>query len=175
MSGEALADLSSWLDPPLVVVTTAANNENAGCVVGFHTQCSIDPVRYALWISKANHTCRVALFASHFAVHFLDRTDHDLAVRFGASTGDEIDKFAGIEWAPGPGDVPLLRGCERRIVLQRVSVYDDGSDHVCFVGTPVDVTTSTRVRAPLRMSDADDIDAGHPADDPPLDSADVEQ
>ena len=174
MSGDELAPLSDWLDTPLVVVTTAADDETAGCMVGFHTQCSMDPVRYALWLSKANRTCRVAMFASHVAVHFLDGGDHDLAVLFGATTGDEVDKFAGIEWRPGPDGVPLISRCTNRIVLQRVSVHDDGGDHVCFVGAPVDVTLSTAGSTPLRMSDVDDIDAGHPADDPPLSSTPVE-
>ena len=57
--------LMAQLDQPLVVVTTAAGDERAGCVVGFHVQCSIEPRRVAVWLSKANHTFRVSLFASH--------------------------------------------------------------------------------------------------------------
>jgi len=71
------------MNSPLIVLTAAANDQTAGCVVGFHTQCSIEPVRYAVWISKANHTFRVAMFATHLAVHFLDVADHDLAAWFG--------------------------------------------------------------------------------------------
>src|SRR5699024_11830417 len=43
-------------DPPLIVVTTAAEGERAGCLVGFHSQASIGPQRYCFWLSKANHT-----------------------------------------------------------------------------------------------------------------------
>ena len=41
-------------------------------MVGFHSQCSVDPGRFAVWLSKANHTYGVALRAEVFAVHFLD-------------------------------------------------------------------------------------------------------
>ena len=56
-------DVVEHVDQALIVVTTAANDQRSGCLVGFHTQCSIEPFRYAVWLSKANLTYRVALFA----------------------------------------------------------------------------------------------------------------
>jgi flavin reductase (DIM6/NTAB) family NADH-FMN oxidoreductase RutF len=162
--GDATSSLAAALDAPLAVVTTAANGQRAGCVVGFQTQCSIDPVRYAVWVSKANHTYRVALFATHLAVHFMDQADHDLAELFGGATGDDTDKFASCDWSSGPGDVPLLVRCPNRVVLVRTALWDDGGDHVCFVGEPIDAR-STDELVPLRMSAARDVEAGHPADD----------
>jgi flavin reductase (DIM6/NTAB) family NADH-FMN oxidoreductase RutF len=69
------ARLIASLDPPMAVVTTASDRERAGCVVGFHAQSSIDPERYVVWLSKANHTFRVGVHARHFAVHFLGEDD----------------------------------------------------------------------------------------------------
>ena len=109
MDREAFDSLVTHMDTAMIVLTASDGRERAGCLVGFHTQCSIDPVRYCFWLSKANRTCRVALFASHFAVHFLDRADHDIAVLFGANTGDEVDKFADIEWQPGARRTALAR------------------------------------------------------------------
>ena len=63
------------MDAPLVVVTAASGDQRAGCVVGFHSQCSIEPPRYAVWLSKANRTYRVALFATHVALHVLGTED----------------------------------------------------------------------------------------------------
>jgi flavin reductase (DIM6/NTAB) family NADH-FMN oxidoreductase RutF len=76
----------------MIVVTASYGDERAGCLVGFHSQCSIAPVRYAVWLSRANYTCRVALQASHVGIHFLSREDESLARLFGEQTGDEIDK-----------------------------------------------------------------------------------
>jgi flavin reductase (DIM6/NTAB) family NADH-FMN oxidoreductase RutF len=156
--------LMAHADSALVVVTTASDDQRAGCVVGFHTQCSIEPVRYAVWFSKANFTYRVSLFATHLAVHFLGADDMELAELFGATTGDRFDKFAHCEWEPGPGGVPLLDRCPNRLVLARTSAWDDGGDHVCLVGAPVHAEATTDL-VPLRLSAGHDIDAGHPVEE----------
>lgn len=165
---DSITDLLRSINSPLIVATAASNGQTGGCVVGFHSQCSIEPVRYAVWISKANHTFRVATFATHLALHFLDVADHDLAGLFGGTTGDETDKFAQVEWSPGPEGVPLLEACSNRIVLRRHTMWDDGSDHVCFVGEPVEVAVGDRPVTPMRLRDADDIEAGHSAEGRPV-------
>ncbi|MET0144778.1 MAG: flavin reductase family protein [Ilumatobacteraceae bacterium] len=156
--------LMAHADPALVIVTVAADDEMAGCVVGFHSQCSIEPPRYAVWLSKANRTCRVALFAAQFAVHFLSDQDHDLAELFGGTSGDDVDKFARCDWERDPGGVPLLVQCPNRVVLQRVTQLDDGSDHVCLIGAPLRADATAELPA-LRVSRAQDITPGHGADD----------
>ena len=96
------------LDAPMVVVTTAVAGERAGCLVGFHAQSAIDPQRYCLWLSKANHTYRVALRSTYLAVHFLTADDLDLAEHFGTRTGEDDDKFVDLATQDGPDGVPLL-------------------------------------------------------------------
>ncbi len=157
-------DFIARLDTSLVVVTTATSDERAGCVVGFHTQCSIDPLRYAVWLSKANLTYRVALFASHLAIHAVGLDDITLVKLFGGTSGDHTEKFALVNWSPGPGGVPLLDQCPNRMVLEQASRVDDGSDHVCFVGTPVLADMASDF-TPLRTSQVGDVDAGHDAED----------
>jgi flavin reductase (DIM6/NTAB) family NADH-FMN oxidoreductase RutF len=68
MTGDGFSVISSSLDTPLIVVTAAGGDEQAGCLVGFHCQSSIEPVRYCVWLSKANHTYRVALRSTHLAI-----------------------------------------------------------------------------------------------------------
>jgi flavin reductase (DIM6/NTAB) family NADH-FMN oxidoreductase RutF len=157
---EAFDFLTARLDNPLVVVTTASGDQRAGCVAGFHTQCGIEPMRYAVWLSKANMTYRTGVFATHLAVHYLDVVDHDLAELFGAHSGEDIDKFARCDWAPGPGGVPFLTRCPNRVVLERISIWDGGDDHACFVGEPVDASRGAEL-IPLRLSAALDIEPGH--------------
>ena len=163
-----LDNVLSSMNGALVIVTTTSNGQRAGCVVGFHVQCSIDPVRYAVWLSKANHTYRVSLFATHLAVHALTSEHRRLAELFGGTSGDTVDKFASCEWSVGPGDVPLLADCPTVMVLERHTAWDDGSDHVCFVGEPVAAGSGGRVD-PLRVGDvAALIDAGHAAQERPV-------
>ncbi len=160
---DPFAELVALTDTSLAIVTTASNGQRAGCVVGFHTQCSITPPRYAVWLSKANLTYRVSLFATHIAVHLLGRQDHDLAEIFGGKSGDDVDKFALCEWSPGPAGVPLLTRCPNRVVLERATAWDDGSDHVCFVGIPVESHCPDGL-VPLRLSGVH-IEAGHEAEE----------
>ena len=57
---DGFLDLTGELDFSMLVVTAFDGRERAGCLVGFSTQCSIDPPRYLVCISTANHTARVA-------------------------------------------------------------------------------------------------------------------
>lgn len=164
MSDDSFDQLMTSVDPPLVVVTTAVGWERAGCLVGFHSQSSIAPHHYSLWLSKANHTYRVGLRAAHFAAHFLTTDDLPLAERFGTLTGEETDKFAGLEVETDEYGVPLLADCANRALLDRLAILDDGGDHVCL---------TTRARAahsaggfePLRVSAATHLNPGHESDE----------
>jgi flavin reductase (DIM6/NTAB) family NADH-FMN oxidoreductase RutF len=166
MDAEPFDDLMASLDAPMAVVTAAVSGERAGCLVGFHAQCSIHPPRYAVWLSKANHTFRVAMLSEHLGLHLLTEDDRPLAELFGTQTGDEVDKFARCDHYPGPGGVPLLTGCRNRLVLRRTALLDDGSDHVCMVGEPVAVINSGRLR-PLRLHHVADLTPGHEVDERP--------
>jgi flavin reductase (DIM6/NTAB) family NADH-FMN oxidoreductase RutF len=156
--------LAASTDPALVVVTTVAEGERAGCLVGFHAQASIEPQRYCVWLSKANHTYRVAIRASHLALHFLTADDLAVAERFGTQTGEDTDKFSGVEVETGEHGVPLLGACPNRMVLERIAMLDDGGDHVCVTTRVLSVATGGRFE-PLRVSDAAHLDPGHPSDD----------
>ena len=160
------ADLVAQLDPAMAVVTTAAGGERAGCLVGFHAQCSIAPNRYVVWLSKANHTYRVALHAQHLAVHFLGREDLPIATHFGTTSGDRVDKLADCDWQPGPDGVPLLSACTNRFIGTKVALLDEGSDHVCLVLEPVEAATTGDLQ-PLRLSQVEHLTPGHAAEERP--------
>ena len=49
----AVHELVSELDYPMFIVTCADERERAGCLVGFATQCSIDPPRFLVCLSTA--------------------------------------------------------------------------------------------------------------------------
>ena len=162
------ATIMTSLDAPMVIVTTAFGQERAGCLVGFHAQSSIDPPRYAVWLSKANHTYRIAFQSPLLAVHFLTEDDRELAVHFGTLTGDDVDKFAGIAVSSGEGGLPLLDACPNRLVMRRIALLDEGGDHVCVTAEPVSAEAA-RPFTPLRLSAVADLEPGHAADDRPED------
>ncbi len=163
---EKYATFVACLDPALAIVTLAHDGERSGCLVGFHSSCSIDPPLHAVWVSKANHTRGLALKTELLAVHLIEAARHDLAAHFGGLTGDETDKFSGLAWHPGPDGVPLLDELPNRTIGRRVRVLDAGGDHTCVILEPVAVDLGdTTHPATFRLGDATDIEPGHEADD----------
>ena len=164
MSTSGLDDLMGSVDSPLIVVTTSAEGERAGCLVGFHSQASIDPEHYCFWLSKANHTYRVALRSDHFAVHFLTTADRELARHFGALSGSETDKFSGLDSIASDHDVPLLADLPNRLIVERITMLDDGGDHVCLTARVL-ATEAEGGFASLRPSQLGDLSPGHSAEE----------
>ncbi len=156
--GAPFARLATHLDYPLYVVTTAVGDERSGCLIGFATQCSIHPPRFLACLSKKNHTYRLALRAPVLAVHVVEEGHRDIADLFGGETGDEIDKFARVQWRERHG-VPVLDACERWFA-GRVREKIDLGDHVGFLLDPVDFQTD-EASGQLTFQQARDIEAGH--------------
>lgn len=157
---DAFADRTDY---PLVVVTTVATDgERSGCLAGFTTQCSIEPVRLLVCISKANHTFKVAQRARLFAVHLLGDRQSELASLFGEQTGDHVDKFSQVQWHPGPEGVPLLDECAAWSVLTLIDRFDVG-DHQALLTSPQDGGSGSQSGL-MTFRTAPPLDAGHPAD-----------
>jgi flavin reductase (DIM6/NTAB) family NADH-FMN oxidoreductase RutF len=146
-------ELVGGLDYPMFIATTRAGGEMAGCLVGFATQCSIDPPRFLICLSDKNRTCRVARAAASLAVHFVPASAGDLAELFGGETGDEVDKFARCEWRESRDGLPILSECDNWFVGTILTRHDLG-DHIGFLlepteassGTPLDEFTFHRAR-----------------------------
>jgi flavin reductase (DIM6/NTAB) family NADH-FMN oxidoreductase RutF len=156
-------NLTSELDQPMLIVTTAAQSERSGCLVGFHSQCSLDPLRWAVWISKVNHTFGIAQRARMLALHFPSVDDRDLAELFGEETGDAVDKFDRCEWTAGADGVPLLDRLPNRIIGAVRDHVDDGGDHQLFVIDVDDVQQGSEPLRALGFQAVRGFEPGHPA------------
>jgi flavin reductase (DIM6/NTAB) family NADH-FMN oxidoreductase RutF len=149
------------LEYPMFIVTARAGDERLGCLIGFATQASIDPPRFAVCLSHENRTYRRARHAQHLGVHCVPADAPDLAELFGGETGDEVDKFARTSWHEGPHGVPVLDRCTHWFagrVLQRV----DAGDHDVFLLEPVG-GEARGDEAEFTFHRAKRIDPGHPA------------
>jgi flavin reductase (DIM6/NTAB) family NADH-FMN oxidoreductase RutF len=151
-------------DSPMYIVTASADGEHAGCLVGFATQCSIDPLRFLVCVSTVNRTFDVVSRAETLVVHPLYERDHALASLFGeqTETDEDVDKFLSCAWAPGPGGAPVLAGCDwfAGTVRDRVEF----GDHVGVVLDVTDLGEASRVAEPrLGRQGVGDLEAGNPA------------
>ncbi|MDK9499588.1 flavin reductase family protein [Streptomyces katrae] len=159
-----LGGFAEAVDGTMYVVTAAAGGRRAGCLVGFASQCSIEPPRFVVWLSTANHTYDVARAARHLTVHVLGRDQRALAELFGGLTGDDVDKFARTAWRPGPDGCPVLSDVRVWFTGRVEQVVEAGGDHVGFVLSPAGPGAGpAEPPGPLRFGDVRDVDAGHPA------------
>ena len=159
---ERFQELADHFDYPMFIVTTAAGDERSGCLVGFCTQCSIDPARFVVFLSDKNRTYRVAKAAQALGIHLVPADQVDLARLFGEQTGDDVDKFERCRWGPGPLGVPLLADCGDRFVGRIVEhISTRGGDHLGFVLEPLEVDVGGRSFLPF--SQAKEFEPGHEA------------
>jgi len=157
---DTVHELVAQLEYPMFIVTVAAEGDRAGCLVGFATQCSIEPPRFLVCLSRENRTFRVSLHAEVIVVHLVPEQAADLAELFGGCTGDEVDKFARCEWSPGPGGTPVLERCGNWFagrILERVPC----GDHWAVLLEPFAGASDTT--RPFTFHRAQRITPGHPA------------
>ena len=158
---DAFDCVADQLDYPMFVVGAASDGEVDACLVGFTSQCSIEPPRFTVFLSKANHTYDVAHRASTLVVHRVRADQHDVAEHFGGTTADDAPgKLASWPWSPGPEGAPVIADCDW--FAGRIEAQFDVGDHVAFVLAPFG--GQCRPARQLGFQSARDIDAGHPAD-----------
>jgi flavin reductase (DIM6/NTAB) family NADH-FMN oxidoreductase RutF len=154
-------DLVGRLDYPMLVVTATDGLRRAGCLVGFASQCGIDPARYMVWLSKNNQTYTVARDCDRLAVHVLGRENRSLAELFGTVTGFDEDKFARCEWRHGPDGALVLADCPQWFVGRVLSWHDTG-DHAGVLLEPTAVGERADL-GQLGFQSVRDLDAGNEA------------
>ena len=148
------------LEYPMFIVTARVGDERLGCLVGFTTQTSIDPPRFAVCLSYENRTHRRGRDSAALAVHGVPADAEDLAELFGGETADEVDKFARCAWHDGPEGLPILDRCERWFVGRVVQRVDAG-DHELFLLDPI--AASAGRGDDFSFHRAKRIEPGHPA------------
>lgn len=150
-------------DPPMLIVTAAGPDGPSGCLVGFSTQCSIFPRRLLVCLSVLNRTADVAATATALGVHVLGADQRALAELFGGESGDDVDKFAGLDWRRGASGAPIVHECARwveGVVLDRLPL----GDHTGYLLEVTDSGSGPHSGV-LRMRDVSKMEPGHPAEE----------
>lgn len=151
------------LDYPISIVTACFENDKAGCLVGFGTQCSIFPPHYLICISKQNYTLEVAVKAKFLTLHFPSADQLELVKLFGETTGDDVDKFSFCPWYKGPYGAVIIKETMDWFVGKIIQRIDLG-DHVGHLLEPV-ASLKASPNQKLGFQEVKKIPAGHPVEE----------
>jgi len=124
----------------VTVVTAMDDDAPRGLAVNAFSSISLDPATVMVCVQRTSSTHDCLFRARHLAINILSTDQLDVVTRF-ASKSD--DKFAGLEWAPGPFGSPLL---ERSSAQMEVEIRErlQASTHTVFVCRVVHASCSDR-------------------------------
>jgi 3-hydroxy-9,10-secoandrosta-1,3,5(10)-triene-9,17-dione monooxygenase reductase component len=125
-------------------VTAAPSGEPAGLIVNSLTSVSLEPPLVSFCPSRDSLTWSRMRRAGRFGVNLLGRQHERFAIR---ATPAGTDRFAGLDWEPGPGGTPLLTDALASLECEIVAEHPAG-DHWIVVGR-VDELHVSPVNEPL--------------------------
>lgn len=114
-----------------VVTTTGLGDLPVGLTVNSFTSVSLDPPLILWCLRRESSTAPDFLRSTHFAVNVLGDSQRAIAEQFATSTGAQ--RFAGVDWRPGPAGVPVLTGTVATLLCRRARSVPAG-DHVVLFG-----------------------------------------
>jgi flavin reductase (DIM6/NTAB) family NADH-FMN oxidoreductase RutF len=125
-------------------VTAAPDGEPAGLIVNSLTSVSLEPPMLAFCPSRQSFTWSRMRRTRRFGVNVLGRQHERFVAR---ATPAVADRFAGLEWKPGRGGVPLLTDALAALECEIVAEHPAG-DHWIVVGRVDDLRVGP-IREPL--------------------------
>jgi flavin reductase (DIM6/NTAB) family NADH-FMN oxidoreductase RutF len=122
--------LGTYATGVTIITAMAADGRPYGLTCNSFASVSLNPP-LVLW-SLGMYSQGLPIFqnASHFAVNVLGASQQALAAQFATASAN---KFAGVNWIPGLGKVPLIAGSVACFQCRAANRYY-GGDHVIFLG-----------------------------------------
>src|SRR6201981_2058196 len=123
--------LGTYATGVTIITATGADGKPYGLTCNSFASVSLNPP-LVLW-SLVRYSSSLSVFqnATHFAVNVLGVSQQALADKF-AKSSDE--KFVGVEWSPGLGDAPLLKGSVAYFHARSVNRYYGGAHVISLAG-----------------------------------------
>jgi 3-hydroxy-9,10-secoandrosta-1,3,5(10)-triene-9,17-dione monooxygenase reductase component len=128
----------------LAFVTAAPDGEPAGLIVNSLVSVSLEPPLVSFCPSRSSLTWSRMRRTRRFGVNILGRQHERFARR---ATPAGADRFAGLDWEPGRGGVPLLTDALATLECEIVAEHPAG-DHWIVVGQ-VDALHTSPNKDPL--------------------------
>jgi flavin reductase (DIM6/NTAB) family NADH-FMN oxidoreductase RutF len=124
-----------------VTVVTAMDGEKPrGLAVNAFSSVSLDPPTVMVAVQRTSSTHDCLFRATHLAINILSTEQLDV-VKIFATKSD--DKFAGLDWAPGPFGSPLFARSSAQMEVE-IRERLQASTHTLFVCRVLHATVSDR-------------------------------
>ena len=118
----------------VTVVTTMDGGVPRGLAVNAFASVSLEPPTVMVCVQRTSGTHDCLFRAGHLAVNILSTDQLDVVTRF---AGKSPDKFAGLDWAPGPFGSPLLARSSAQMEVE-IRERLQASTHTVFICRVVD-------------------------------------
>ena len=124
----------------VTVVTTMDDEKPRGLAVNAFSSVSLDPPTVMVAVQRTSSTHDCLFRATHLAINILSTNQLDVVGVF-ATKAD--DKFAGLDWEPGPFGSPLLKRSGAQMEVE-IRERLQASTHTLFVCRVLHATVSDR-------------------------------
>jgi flavin reductase (DIM6/NTAB) family NADH-FMN oxidoreductase RutF len=124
-----------------VTVVTAMDGEKPrGLAVNAFSSVSLDPPTVMVAVQRTSSTHDCLFRATHLAINILSTEQLDVVNIFATKSDD---KFAGLDWAPGPFGSPLIARSSAQMEVE-IRERLQASTHTLFVCRVLHATVSGR-------------------------------
>ena len=113
----------------VTVITTMDDQTPKGLAVNAFASISLDPPTVMVCVQRTSNTHDCLFRADHLAINILSTAQLDVVNRFASKSGD---KFAGLDWQPGPFGSPLIARSSAQMEV-RIRERLQASTHTVFI------------------------------------------
>lgn len=131
----------------MTIVTTQHQDQQHGMTVSSFTSVSLDPPLVLVSLQDSTRTCQLVKASGVFGVTVLEESQQDLSDRFAGRTGDENNRFAGLELLRLVTGVPFIPEGLAYFDCRVVTAHPAG-DHTLMIG---EVLAAQRGRSGLPL------------------------
>ncbi len=114
----------------VTAVTAVNSGEPVGMAIGSFTSVSLDPPLVAFLPGKELGSWQEIRESGSFCVNVMSQDQMEVC---GVMASRSDDKFANVDWSPGPSGSPIITGSMAYIDCEIAAIHD-GGDHDIVVG-----------------------------------------
>jgi 3-hydroxy-9,10-secoandrosta-1,3,5(10)-triene-9,17-dione monooxygenase reductase component len=144
IDGDTFRNVLGHFPTGVTAVTAAIGDKAHGMAIGSFTSVSLDPPLVAFLPGKTSGSWLAMREAGSFCVNIMAA---DQMATCGVMASKAEDKFAEVNWCPGPTGSPIIEGSIAYIDCSIEAIHD-GGDHDIVVGRVVEMEVM-EVKDPL--------------------------